>query len=112
MTIFTTDTTWRMLVEAADFYQQRGRWHVSLLLAMLDHLHMLAAFPAQERMAQVVAAWKHYLARVAKVPWQRDFFDHRPRNRSEREERESYIRQNPVRAELVAEAAAWPYRWP
>jgi putative transposase len=111
-TIFTTDAIWAQLVHSADFYQQRGRWNVRLLLAMPDHLHLLVLFPPHERMETVVAAWKHYLTRQQKIPWQRDFFDHRPRTLAQLEEKEIYIRENPVRAGLIAPSAPWPYLWP
>lgn len=81
------------------------------MLLMPDHLHALTSFPVQERMASVVGAWKHYLSSNANVVWQRDFFDHRLRNRESFDEKASYIRRNPVRAGLIPEGGHWAYVW-
>lgn len=110
--VFTSDHVWLQVKNAAENYHDRGRWHVGLLLAMPDHLHLMVSFPVNERMTRVVASWKHYLARTARIPWQRDFFDHRPRTLAQSRETEIYIRDNPVRAGLVTHPHDWPYAWP
>ncbi|MDP3070683.1 MAG: hypothetical protein Q8N18_10360 [Opitutaceae bacterium] len=102
---------WAELRTATEHYHIAGRWHVPLLLAMPDHLHLLAGFAATESMPRVVAAWKHFLSQRCRVTWQRDFFDHRLRIGESHEEKARYIRNNPVRAGLVATPEAWPYVW-
>ena len=41
--------------------------------------------------------------------WERQFFDHLLRSDESRAEKWNYVRENPVRAGLVNDAAAWPY---
>ncbi len=96
---------------ATDHYQFHLRWHVRLLLLMPDHLHMLASFPRAEEMRRTVTSWKHFLSKQHGIAWQRDFFDHRIRSHESLDEKAHYIRQNPVRAGLVADAGTWPYVW-
>ena len=97
--------------KAAAFYQDRQRWYVHLLLLMPDHLHALISFPQDQTMETVIRAWKHYLAKEQGILWQRDFFDHRIRQNESHEEKETYIRNNPVRAGLAKIPADWPYIW-
>ena len=78
---------------------------------MPDHLHALLSFPADENMEKVVRDWKRYVAKQTGVVWQAGFFDHRLRNNESYEEKAHNIRQNPVRAGLVAVAQEWPYIW-
>ncbi len=59
----------------------------------------------------VIREWKRWTACTLHIPWQRDFFDHRIRNTQEYDEKAFYIRQNPVRKQLVAVAQDWPFVW-
>jgi putative transposase len=97
--------------DAVHHYHSGLRWHTSLFLLMPDHLHALIAFPRIESMQQVIRSWKHYLARHQHIEWQRDYFDHRIRDHNSLQEKAAYIRQNPVRAGLVASQELWPYIW-
>jgi hypothetical protein len=45
------------------------------------------------------------------VSWQRDFFEHRLRSHQHVDAKRAYLRQNPVRAGLVAHPDDWPYFW-
>ncbi|MBC8039307.1 MAG: transposase [Opitutaceae bacterium] len=107
----TPPETWPVLRNAAVHYHRVNRWHLHLLLAMPDHVHLLVSFPEEESMHRVVAAWKHYVAGHASITWQRDFFDHRLRGDESFDEKATYIRLNPVRAKLVANESDWPCVW-
>ncbi len=98
------------LLEAAAHYQHSGRWFARLFLLMPDHLHALLAFPSSESMAAAIRDWKRYTARIHGIAWQRDFFDHRLRSDESWEAKARYIRENPVRKGLVANADDWPWR--
>ena len=78
---------------------------------MPDHLHALISFPYDQRMKQIIADWKRFLATRLQIDWQRDFFDHRLRRDESFVEKADYIRANPVRAELVSRSEDWPYFW-
>jgi hypothetical protein len=41
--------------------------------------------------------------------WQRQFFDHLLRSPQSYGDKWTYVRENPVRARLVAKAEDWPY---
>jgi REP element-mobilizing transposase RayT len=99
------------LLDCAKFYHRTGDWHCRLLLLMPDHLHALASFPSDIGMKQFVRKFKIYTSRQCGISWQRNFFDHRPRNAAELEQKAEYIRENPVRTGLVATAADWKFFW-
>jgi putative transposase len=99
-----------LLTDAANYYHAQGRWYLLLFVLMPDHLHMLVSFPRHESMSRVVRSWKIFTSRVAKVRWQRDFFDHRIRREESLRDKASYILGNPVRAGLVTEPNDWIYR--
>lgn len=82
-----------------------------LLLLMPDHLHALIAFPVACSLRKTITDWKSLLARTANIGWQRDFFEHRLRSDAALDLKAAYIRENPVRAGLVANAADWHYVW-
>jgi hypothetical protein len=62
-------------------------------------------------MVKVISDWKRYLARHARLHWQRDIFDHRIRNEASLQGKWHYILQNPIRAGLVTAVDQWPYVW-
>jgi putative transposase len=103
------DNVGAVVFESVKFRQARGDWHMHLLLLMPDHLHALIAFPVAGSLRKTITAWKSLLARTAKITWQRDFFDHRLRAGEALDLKAAYIRENPVRAGLVANAADWRY---
>jgi putative transposase len=82
-------------------------WHCRLCLLMPDHLHAIIAFPREPGMKTLVANWKKYVAVRFGVEWQRDFFDHRLRDRHQLEEKMEYILMNPVRNGLCERIEDW-----
>ena len=105
------DAVASVIFESVEFRQQRLDWHVTLLVLMPDHLHMLVAFPHDLEMRKIVTDWKSLLARKCGLSWQRDFFDHRIRDGENWEQKADYIRQNPVRGGLTAHFADWKFAW-
>ena len=84
-------------------------WWAGRYVLMPDHLHLLAT-PGLA--AVTLGAWiKSLKACVAdrKFKWQIGFFDHALRSDESQSEKWEYIRNNPVRAGLVAEAQAWAF---
>jgi REP element-mobilizing transposase RayT len=106
---FTKPSLARPLLDSVRHYHTRHRWFCRLFLLMPDHLHALLAFPRGSAMSQVIKEWKSYHARLHQVGWQDGYFDHRIRNRAELEEKEDYIRQNPVAKGLVRRPTDWPW---
>lgn len=97
------------LLDAVRFYHDHQRWFARLFLLMPDHAHALVAFPANEKMGEVLRNWKSFTARQNGIQWQRNFFEHRLRDGEQWELKADYIRQNPVRRGLIADARRWPY---
>ncbi len=92
-------------------YSDRASCSPLLFVVMPDHIHGLFRFPVEPGMKSVVGSWKRMTARKYGIVWQRDFFDHRLRTDESFETKAAYIRDNPVRKELVSDATAWPYAW-
>jgi putative transposase len=100
------------LLDSVQFYETKGRWHITLFLLMPDHFHALLSFATDESMSKIMGDWKHFHSRKHGIIWQEGYFDHRLRD-DERGEQLSmkinYIRQNPVVAGLCATPDDWPW---
>ena len=94
-----------------DLHNDRANWRWIACVVMPDHVHVLATIPPTTPIPGIVTPWKRYLARMYKVRWQRDFFEHRLRSSEHVEMKRDYLRQNPVRAGLVDKPEDWPYFW-
>lgn len=107
----TQPGTAKGLLDSMSFYQEMGKWHVSLALLMPDHLHALISFNTAQGlgMANLLGSWKRYTSRTFGIGWQRDFFDHRIRGDQDMTDKWDYIRENPVRAGLVDSFGNWPH---
>jgi putative transposase len=99
----------RNLLDSAQHYHATNRWYLKLFLLMPDHLHALIIFPPEKRMNSVIKMWKGYQTKHLNIHWQRGFFDHRLRSDESEEEKAQYIRNNPVRANLVPRPEDWPH---
>ena len=76
---------------------------------MPDHIHAIMRFEGEQRMPNVIRAWKRWTAQQEGIIWQRGFFDHRLRTEDSSTEKRDYILQNPVRAGLIADISDWKY---
>jgi putative transposase len=103
------EKTAMVLFDTAMIYHERGRWNLNLLLLMPDHLHALIGIDGRDSLSQLIRDYKRITARLARIEWQRNFFDHRLRHNESLTEKFAYICQNPVRAGLVANESVWPY---
>ena len=99
------------LLQAAKRYHELGHWWCELFLLMPDHVHALLRFPRDPGMAVVIGNWKRGTARFQGVKWQKNFFDHRIRDRVEADKKWRYIRLNPVVKQLCAKEEDWPHCW-
>ncbi|MES2983035.1 MAG: hypothetical protein V4727_12035 [Verrucomicrobiota bacterium] len=99
------------ILNAFRFYQDHGKWHVSLALLMPDHLHALLSFNNElgSGMRNLIRNWKRYTAKAYAIDWQRDYFDHRIRSENDMADKWNYIRENPVRAGFVDSHEKWPH---
>ncbi len=101
--------TAQVLLAAAQDYHDRQIWFLRLFMLMPVHLHALISFPSAGAISAGWRNWKRYTAKGTGIVWRRDFFEHRIRSDESWELKARYIRENPVRKGLVAEAGQWPW---
>jgi putative transposase len=90
-------------------------WLVGRYVIMPNHIHLFAAASGGSTVAHDpwVTYWKSQFTkrhRVSAHRWQTDCWDTRIRSPSAFEEKWEYVRNNPVRAGLVARAEDWPFQ--
>ncbi len=92
-------------------------WAVGRYVVMPDHVHFFAK-PIREAksLSVFMRDWKRWTggqiaqAQTLEPPiWQREFFDHVLRSVGSYDQKWAYVRENPVRAGLVAKADDWPH---
>jgi len=127
-TFFVTAVTWQrrplfraepmahLFLDTLARYRNQGRFLIHEFVLMPDHFHLLLT-PAPEisleKALQLLKGGfsfrvKHELESNAEV-WQEGFTEHRVKNAEDFERHAVYIRDNPVRARLAENAAAYPY---
>jgi putative transposase len=81
---------------------------------MPDHLHVFAApCPLEITLENWIKYWKSQFTkkrRIVDQRWQVNHWDTRMRSGESYDDKWSYVRENPVRAGLVASAEDWPYQ--
>jgi putative transposase len=105
---------WLACDEAHACLREAGKWTVGRYVLMPDHAHLFCAphdvdFPLDAW----VRFWKgQFTRRSARLEWrwQPHHWDTRLRRGENYSEKWEYVRQNPVRAGLVADADQWPYQ--
>jgi REP element-mobilizing transposase RayT len=93
-------------------------WYVGDYILMPDHVHLFAR-PSRDSdgLSDWVKMWKSVSSRqlgrteaTGAPVWQEEYFDRFVRASESYQEKWCYVRNNPVRAGLVADPDAWPYR--
>ena len=83
---------------------------------MPDHLHLFVRIGRESRLSDFVRLLKQRLScklQELNAPgpiWQPGFFDHLLRQAESYGQKWNYVRENPVRKQLVASADEWPYQ--
>ena len=86
---------------------------VGRYVLMPDHVHLFIRGHADFVLCQWVRLLKRKLSAEILAPpphWQPGFFDHLIRNSESYAAKWEYVRENPVRAGLVASYEFWPYQ--
>lgn len=113
---FQSERMARLLIDTLYRYRSEGKYLLHEFVVMPNHFHALISLDETlsiERAMQFIKGGFSY--RVKRElnsnyeVWQKGFDDRRIRSAQEYESRRDYVRQNPVRAHLVLEAAAYPY---
>jgi putative transposase len=114
--LFRTEPIARLFLDTLARYRNQGRFLIHEFVLMPDHFHLLLA-PAPdislEKALQLLKGGfsfrvKRELGSNAEV-WQEGFAEHRVKNADDFERHAVYVRNNPVRAHLAENAAAYPY---
>jgi REP element-mobilizing transposase RayT len=106
----------RSVLNAIEGYADRGMWSVHSAVVMPNHAHMFVT-PIGVSLRHCMQRFKrltstqinHALTRTGTRVWQTEWFDHWSRSSQESDRIISYIRNNPVKAGLVASPEEWPY---
>lgn len=104
----------RFLLFANRAYVERNI-AVGSYVIMPDHIHLFVAGPDDFELGRWVGILKQFVAKeIGRASsgdpiWQRGFFDHVLRSDESYEQKWNYVRNNPVRAGLVAVADDWRY---
>jgi REP element-mobilizing transposase RayT len=48
------------ILDSAEFYEARMRWHITLFLLMPDHVHAVLSFPRDKSTSEVIRDWKRF----------------------------------------------------
>lgn len=99
----------------AEIWREEAKaWFVGYYLIMPDHLHFFCApHDLHFDIDTWMEFWKRQFSRRhldRSWAWQRKSFHHRLRNRIEYEEKLAYVRENPLRKELVKKPEDWPFQ--
>ena len=103
----------KLLVDA---WVAADHWWVGRYMLMPDHLHLFCApgaYPPTS-LAGWIRFWRTSVTKFLGFKegelWQRDFWDTQLRWSENYAEKWDYVRNNPVRAGLVANSDDWPYQ--
>ncbi len=97
--------------------EERHGWQIGRYVIMPDHVHFFCcASMTAKPLSTFLKRWKEWSAKALLPPlamhpplWQHRFFDHLLRTTESHAEKWLYVRENPVRAGLVARPEDWPY---
>jgi putative transposase len=122
--VLTDEPAALVLIREWQSARERHHWAIGRYVIMPDHVHFFCR-PEREakKLSLFVGAWKTWTSRniqkirpqpaaaatTSRSLWQREFFDHLLRSGESYGEKWNYVRDNPVRAGLVASADDWPY---
>jgi REP element-mobilizing transposase RayT len=106
---FCEAKAWQAVICASQELTSLARWRPLLIVAMPDHLHLIAKISRGVGVDGLMTDLKCSISLKHSIVWQRDGFDHRLRSRAELRAKWQYVRLNPVRAGLCADPDAWPY---
>ena len=99
-----------------DAWQKADHWCVGRYVIMPDHVHFFCAPTTHppSSLRKWVKYWKRLVSQSSVFKdrqgmWQQDCWDTQIRTGDHYTEKWQYVRQNPVRTSLVADADQWPF---
>jgi REP element-mobilizing transposase RayT len=96
----------------------RHQWDVGRYVVMPDHVHFFCSPRVDAKpLSDFVGSWKQWTSKRIGAEihqsgplWQKEFFDHLIRSNKCYHQKWEYVKENPVRAELVKESGEWPWQ--
>jgi REP element-mobilizing transposase RayT len=116
--LLARDDVAAILIDELREARRRHAWRVGRFVIMPNHIHLFCAndgSSGEAPLSHFIGSFKQWTAKrmiAIGVPgpiWQKQFFDHLLRSPQSYGDKWTYVRQNPVRAGLVAKADDWPY---
>ena len=116
--LFARPETASILIDELKGARARHGWHVGRFVIMPDHLHLFCTYDGSSSsvpLSRFVGSFKEWTAKrlmaigVEGPIRQKQFFDHLLRPLRRYDDKWTYVRENPVRAGLVAKAQDWPF---
>jgi putative transposase len=101
-----------VLIRSGEVGAERG-YGLGRYVIMPDHIHLFVRGTIDFKLGTWIGGLKRVVAAAVtggRGIWQRGFFDHVIRNGESYSEKWNYVRENPVRAGLVANADDWPFQ--
>jgi REP element-mobilizing transposase RayT len=105
-----------ILVQQTLLHFDGDRYRLLAWCIMPNHVHALAQIRSGQRLDRIVHSWKSFTAHQANrllgrtgLFWAPEYFDRYMRDEHHLAVTLAYIEENPVRAGLCREPAAWPY---
>jgi putative transposase len=103
--------------EWRDAHERHG-WAIGRYVVMPDHVHFFCSAELDAKtLSTFMQAWKQWTSkRIARElhfsgpVWQEEFFDHVLRSSESYSQKWDYVKENPVRAGLVAISDEWPWQ--
>jgi putative transposase len=106
----------RIVVDTLQWQRENKGTRLFAHCVMPDHLHLLLALGTESgRLGTIISAMKTFTTRQARQLghtgsiWQDGFYDHVVRHGDDAVRIATYILENPVRKQLVPDAAAYPW---
>jgi REP element-mobilizing transposase RayT len=116
--ILASEPLVQVLIKEWQDARERHGWAIGRYVIMPDHVHFFCAAELDAKPLSIfIGFWKEWtskeIKRLANKPdsiWQDQFFDHVVRSSESYGQKWDYVRENPVRAGLVADANDWPWQ--
>jgi REP element-mobilizing transposase RayT len=96
----------------------RHGWAIGRYVVMPDHVHFFCSAELDAKMLPTfMQAWKQWTSKrmtreltLSGTVWQEEFFDHVLRSSESYSQKWDYVKENPVRADLVKKSDEWPWQ--
>lgn len=116
--ILTSNEVAKILSQEWHDAHDRHGWTIGRYVIMPDHVHFFCSAELDAKtLPSFMQAWKQWTSKrirrelnLSGTIWQAEFFDHVLRSSDSYGQKWDYVKENPLRAGLVASADKWPWQ--